>query len=1104
MRGSLRAVALCSGILALAAPARAQVGAGQITGLVRDQTGSVVSGATVTVTETSRNLSRSVVSQEKGDFTFASLAPGQYRLAVTLDRFRPLSQDGIEVRTGETVDLGALELSLGAPGEAVTVTAALPVVRTVSGSLGQVVSNQLIVGLPLNGRLFVTLSGLAPGVALPPGSLLPRINGGRPRTNEYLFDGISVLQPEPGQVAYFPVIDAIQEFKIESNSPPAEFGRFNGGVINLTTKEGGNAFHGSAFGFWRNEVLNARNYFQSTIPEKPEFRRTQGGFTFGGPIKRDRTFFFADYQGQRQDIARTAISTVPTLNQRKGIFTERIYDPATLTPDGNGGFTRAQFDNNSIPKERMDSAALALLNRYPLPTGTGTANNFRRTALESDDQDQWEVKITQKFTDRDQAFGRLTYFRDDFLPVTPLPDGSGTPAGALGNQATDAWAFASNYQRTISERLLNEFRFGQTARSVLRDATSLSGPPSATLGIPGIPTNAQFPTTLPSVTITGLTALGSPLSTASDFSTSVTEVADSLTWLRGHHTFKMGFDWRWERLNVVQPGYPTGLFNFTNLFTDLPGTAGTGSAVASFLLGQVQNSEIDLQQKQIRNRAHFQEYFFQDTWRLNDRWTISPGLRYTLNFPSTEVDNQVAVFNLETQKLDVLGQDGNPESARRLHWGDFGPRLSAAGQLTDTFVLSAGYARVMIEMAGITTPFTTPTFPYLQAVTQRTLDNRIPAFVLSQGPSVVPVEPGPYAGLGQGVFAVTEDLGSGYVQQWNVALQRQLGRTSVVEVAYVGSSITRVGLPDANVNQLTVDQLALGPVLQERVPNPFFGEIPRSSSLGDPTITRAQLMKAYPKYTTVSLYRDNAGNTRYHGLTVRFEQRYSHGFTYLASYTRSKLIDDASSVFDASILTGPPAAFAVADSFDRSRDRDYSTGDIPHVFAASGAWDIPWGRGRANQAHGWRGALVNDWSLTGILTLQSGVPVAVTQTNLNAFAGFGTQRPNLIGDPELPSGERTAQRWFNTAAFAQAPVFTLGTASRNPVRGPSYRNLDLAVSRRIGLPSSTSLEFRVEAFNALNTPPFNAPNGNFGSAAFGTITSAGDPRVIQLALKYYW
>ncbi len=993
---------------------RAQIGAAALAGDVVDQAGAPLPGVTVTVVAAGTNLSRTMVTGPDGRYSVQALAPGAYRVRVELSGFRPLTRDGIRLATGETLRLD-LRLEVGGLTEAVTVTADAPLLRSDTSGLGHVIDNRKIVDLPLNGRSFITLAGLAPGVALPPppAAPLPRINGGRPRTNEYLFDGISVLQPEPGQVTFFPNVDAIQEFKIESNSPPAEFGRFNGGVVNLTTKSGTNALRGSVFEFFRNEALNARNFFASTNPVKPLFRRNQFGGVAGGPIRRNQAFFFADYQGQRQTIGRTVISTVPTRLQRQGVFTEAIagrvpaiYDPATTVPVATGGSSRSPFPGNTIPAERFDSVARTLMERYPLPTGAGTANNYRRLHNETVDQDQFSGRLDHRFAaNRDQVFGRLTRFREAFGPVTPLPDGSGVTTGTLGPQDTTSWSFASSYQRTFSSNVVNELRIGDTRRTVGRAAAQLDGTASTSLGLPGIPSSARFPNTVPTFLIAGYQQLGSPPSTASDFGTSVTEIADTLTWLKGRHTLKMGADLRWERLNVVQPPSPTGQFTFSNLFTNLPTdattAANTGTPLAGFLLGQVQQFSIDLQQEEIRNRAHFQEYFIQDDWRVSDRVTVNAGVRYTLNFPSTEENDQVAIFNLETQQLEYLGRDGQPRAARQLHKLNFGPRLGVVGRLTDRTVVRTGYGMIWIEMAGITTPFTTPVFPFLQTVSQRTLDNITPAFVLSAGPSVEPIPLTPAAGLGQGVFAVDRDLGSGYVQQWNTSLQRELTSNISVEVAYAGSKITRVGLPDTNLNQLTVEQLAQGSPLLQRVPNPYFGTIPRSSSLGDPTITRAQLLKPYPQYTTVSLYRNNVGTTIYHGFYTKLEQRFSRGLSYLVSYTRSKLMDDASSVFDASILTGPVASFPVADSFNRRLERDYSTGDIPHVFVASAVWDIPFGVNRRRRAPGVLGAIVNDWTVTGVLTLQSGIPIAVTQTtNNNAFAGFGTQRPQ----PDRRSG----------------------------------------------------------------------------------------------------
>jgi len=313
----------------------------------------------------------------------------------------------------------------------------------------------------------------------------------------------------------------------------------------------------------------------------------------------------------------------------------------------------------------------------------------------------------------------------------------------------------------------------------------------------------------------------------------------------------------------------------------------------------------------------------------------------------------------------------------------------------------------------------------------------------------------------------------------------------LIELAYAGSKMTHLGIPDTNINQLSADQLRLGAQLLERVPNPFLGVIDRASSLGDPTITRAQLLKPFPQFTTVSFFRSNVGNASYHAFQAKFEKRLSHTLTILTSYTRSKLIDEASSVFDAAILTGPIADFPVADSFNRKLERDVSTGDIPSVFATNLTYEFPG-----------RGSLFSGWQFALMVTMQSGTPLALTQnTNFNAFAGFGTQRPNRLRDANLPDGQRTTNRYFDTGAFAVSPQFSIGNSSRNPVRGPGFQDLDIAIIKRLKFKERYTAEFRAEVFNLTNTPPLGAPNSVVGSPGFGSITSAGDPRLIQLAAK---
>jgi hypothetical protein len=739
-----------------------------------------------------------------------------------------------------------------------------------------------------------------------------------------------------------------------------------------------------------------------------------------------------------------------------------------------------------------------------------TANNYVRTANETTNQDQFGVRLDHNLNRNQRVFARYEYLRDHSLPSTPLPDGSGLiTAGIIGNTLTRADSVALEHNWTVSSNKTNQLRFGYTKRGFERDSLRTGQPASEISGIPNIPVSA-FADTLPTYDVVGFQQLGPTTNGNATFTTSVTQIVDNFSWLRGSHSLKLGTDWRFETLDVLQPPNPTGSFQFSNILTsNLSATGtpvtGTGNAFASFLLGQVQNFSIDVQDETLKPRARIGEFFIQDDFKVTKKLTLNLGVRYTLNFPSTVVNDRGAIFNLETQKLDYLGNNGFPRTARNLEHLNFAPRIGLAYRATDSFAVRSGYSITWIEQAGITTPFTTPFFPFIQTTGQRSLDNINSAFVLSRGPSVEISDPNPDSGLGQGVFSTDRKKGSGYAQQWNLSFQKTFHKDWSAETGYLGSKLTSLGVPDVNMNQLTTEQLALGPTLTEQVPNPFFGQIPESSSLGGPTIARQQLLRPYPRFTTVALYRNNVGHSTYHSFQSRLERRFSKGLTLTAAYTLSKLIDDAGAVFDAAILTGPAAVFQTADSFNRRLEKDESTGSIPHVFASSFVWEIPVGAGRRRSLEGWQNALAGGWQLAGMLRLQSGSPLAVTQqTNLNAFAGFGIQRPNRIADPELSSDQRSTARWFNTAAFTQAPQFTLGNASRNPVVGPSYRALDVMLGKTFPIKEQVQAEFRAEAFNVTNTPSLMAPNTSFGNAAFGTITRAFDPRVFEFVMKVHF
>src|SRR5450759_1229247 len=767
-------------LLACAQAAWAQAGRAELFGTVRDPAGLAVAGASAELSEANTGLRQAVLTGDRGEYHFAALLPGTYSVTVGKAGCRAVLRTGIDIAVADRV-AADLSLTLGDRNESVDVTASAPMLQTAGGALGFVVDGHSTATLPLDGRNFIPLIAIVPGVMLRPGQFLPRINGSRPRTSEYLYDGVSVLEPEPGQVAYYPVLDSIAEFRVQTNSYSAEYGRSNGGVIQVATKSGSNDWHGTLFEYFRNEALNARNLFAAAGP-KPLFRRNLYGGVLGGPLRRNRTFFFVDYQGARLNTGVTRFSTVPTSLQRQGVFASAITDPAT-------GAARTPFPNRAIPAARFDAAALGRLDRYPAPNvftssgGEAAANNYLRGGADTDRADQFDGRLDHRWAAH-RFFARYSFLRDDARPMTPLPDGSGNLTNATnGNTLTRADGVTAEHTWTVSPAAVNQLRFGWTRRGFRVNALDTAQSVQSLTGIPSIPATS-FAGVLPVFEVAGFQQLGPPGASNGVATTSVTELLDDYALTRGAHSLKLGADLRWERLDALQPPNPTGDFQFT--------AALTGNGFASFLLGAVQNFSLDAQQRALRPRAHVAEAFVQDDWRATDRLTLSLGLRYTLNFPSTEADHQVAVFNLGTQKLDF------PDTARDLEKHNFGPRAGLAYRFSDSFALRAGYGLVWIEQAGITTPFTAPMFPFIQTLPQSSLDNLTPAFQLSQGPSVRVTPPGPDSGLGQGVFGVQRNQGSGYAEQWNLTLQKTIRSNWAVSLGYAGSKLTRLGVPDTN------------------------------------------------------------------------------------------------------------------------------------------------------------------------------------------------------------------------------------------------------------------------------------------------------------------
>ncbi|MCC6368729.1 MAG: carboxypeptidase regulatory-like domain-containing protein [Bryobacterales bacterium] len=1066
-----KAVFLWAGLVVASPVCQGQAGRAELFGAIEDPSGLAIPKAKVEAENQATAARYGSQSDERGEYHLLGLPAGEYVLKVERPGFQKYRQSGIVLRLGDRTAV-AVTLQVGQSSQSLEVTAAAGLLQTASGEVSLNVDERKISALPLDGRNFIPLVTLAPGVTLPKGQFLPRINGSRPRTNEYIYDGISVLQPEPGQVVYYPIIDGIEEFKLNINAYSPEYGRSNGGTVMVIGKSGGNELHGSLFEFFRNEALNARNLFAQPGPN-PKFRRNQYGMTIGGPVQRNRTFFFADWQGTRLRTGVTRFSVVPTPAQRQGRFTQAIFDPLTSP--------RMQFANNTIPASRFDSIAAQVLKHYPLPNVAG-ANNFVRTATEPDNQDQADFRMDRYLGEKHRIFGRYTYFRDDDSPVTPLPDGSGTlSSGVTGHAITRGDALVGDHSWTISPTVLNQFRFGYSRRDLNQTSLQDGG-----ITVPGLPVNS-FASVLPIFSVAGFQQIGPTTAANSRFTTSVTEFLDTFTMVKRRHAIKIGADIRRQALDVLNPPNPTGSFGFSTTGSNKTGVIGSGNPLASLLLGQVNAFTIDIQKNVIQPRAHIAEFFGGDDWKVSSRLTLNIGARYTLNFPSTERRDQGAIFNLNTQALEF------PHTGRRLECCNFGPRFGLSYRLRDSWVVRSGYGMIYFEQSGITTPFTIPQFPFVQTLGQQSQDNVTAAFALSNGPAVQPAPPNPNSGLGQGVFGVDRNNGSGYSQQWNFTVQKTVGANWNVEAGYLGSKNTRLGIPDWNINQLAAQCLRMGAALLERVPNPYLGEIPASSSLGGPTIARQQLLRPFPRFTTVALFRDNVGNSTYHAATARLEKRFSRGLTFTASYTFSKLLDDASSVFSQTIFTGPVLNnTGAADANNRHLEKDVSNGDIPQVFAVGWVYNIPrW----------WK---LSGWQIGGLVRVQAGVAVAVTQaTNNNSSLGYAVQRPNRISNPNVLGG-RTVAKYFNTASFTAAPQFVIGNSSRNPVRGPGLQNADLMIGKTFRISERAKVEFRAEVFNVSNTPPLNDPNGSFGSAAFGSITGAGNPRVFEFAGKVHF
>jgi hypothetical protein len=1086
-------------VAVVSAVAHAQVTTADLVGTIRDASGSIVPGVTVTVTNEATGVTRTAVTAESGTYVFTALPPGMYRLTAELTGFRKVERTGVELQVNQRA-LIDVELAVGLVTESIKIEGGPPLLESQSSVLGTVIQERQVQELPLNGRNFVQLATLAPGVSgagtgmrgtimsgtrpddLRPGTEL-FVNGNRENSNNYLYDGIDNNTRLTLVIVMRPNVEAIQEFKVQTNLYSAEQGRNPGGQINVVTKSGGNSFQGAVYGFLRNDKFDANNFFANRAgQDKPPFRQHQFGGAVGGPILRNRTFFFTDYDGFRQDLGRVFVTTVPTEKMRRGDFTEvgTIYDPLTTVAQPGGTFTRQPFPGNVIPQDRWDPVTAKLMNAYPLPTSTALANNLVTTPTRTQDWNQFDVRIDHAQSTHDSFLGR--YSRSQTATVNPytFPQvqlaGLSKPVG-LGNEDTFAGPSellaehaVVGWSHIFSSRLLLDSRVGYNHFNL--EFTQRDVEPGDQLGEQlGVPNANQQDAQagIPIFSPAGYTGIGHSRSLPILRHEKTFQYVANLTFAADRHTLKAGFDVRRRHMGEFQTNRGNGRFNFTSNITNNPANNSGGHAMAAFLLGAPSLIEQDYLLVDAAIRTTEYGAYFSDDWRATSKLTLNLGLRYELDTPATETSNNWANFDPATATVLIAGRNGVSETAGiRTYKKMFAPRVGFAYVLTPRTVVRGG-AGLFWNTPGHGgnalrlhrhVPFG-PIYsfnPGNQFVTRRVSDGfpAIPALdpTLADNPSgsVIGVEP---------------NYRPGYAQQFNLTVERELPASLLLKASYVGN-LGRHLDTTYNLNQAVPGP---GAVNNRR---PFFAVRP---TLADVT------------------WAVSDGTASYHALQFSAEKRLTHGVSGLVSYAYGHSIDTVGQSFGGG-ADGP----LPQDPRNRAADRGNSPFDMRHRLTIAWTYALPFGPGRRWLSdEGAMAYVFGGWQLNGLHLFQTGLPFTPTLAAATVNTGTGS-RPDRAADGAL--SDPTVDRWFDPAAFTTPAQFTYGNAGRNILYGPGRVNVDLSLFKEFSVGQDVRLQFRVEFFNLLNTPQFDLPNAAIGTAAAGTITSiVGTPRQIQFGLK---
>jgi hypothetical protein len=1067
-----------------------------VTGRVTDASGAVVPNAKVTVTNSGTNEMRTVTTNDEGEYTIPQLPPGDYALTAEQAGFKKLVQRfTLETGQGARVDL---TLQAGAVTEQVEVTAVTPVIAAEDASIGNVVDQKKIVELPLNGRNYLQLALLQPNVFAPAQNSTLGFRGGfnvagnSEIANNYILDGIDNNDETTNQPSHTPILDGVREFKVLTGTYSAEYGRQSGGQVIVTTKSGTNNFHGSAWEFHRNSIFDARNFFQT---KKPDFKRNQFGGVIGGPLIKNRTFFFGGYEGQRRGQQEAGLTLVPTAAMRAGDFTglATIRDPLTNQP----------FTDNKIPANRFNAVGAGLLALFPAPNANG-ANNYAATGTGSFNVNQFSGRLDHKLSDSMNLFGSYQFADStEFYPITnPLCSARDVP-GFGCDELQRTQHISLNWTWTLTPRLINEARVGYSRFGFFRLQEDRDSDIIAKLGIKGLTDAGRtlFNNGAPELQIAGFPTIGGPTNLPQGRSDNTYHYVESMTFTNGNHTLKWGADIRRFLFNSFFTSFGRGSYRFDGRFT--------GHPIADLLLGAAFQGDRNLGEPFHNAKTFSSGYYFQDDWKVTPKLTLNLGLRYELNLVPIENIDKVASFDPATNTIKVAGGQeayisngvllyrARPDVGRRLWETDknnFAPRLGFAYRpFGDTkTVVRAGFGsfyNLQIVGNGITPLSRNSPFRQRQtsgpfAATLRPLPNVADLFI--GNPTIVP--PG-----------IDEKFRTAYINQWSLGVQRELAQNLVFDISYLGSSGHKLPL-GININQAL---------------------LPSAQCIATPAAAGCSVNARRPFQGFGSItggFISSAGNSNYHGLTLRIERRFNNGLSFLSSYAWSKSIDDGGG-----ISTGSDSSGGAQNVRNLRAERAVSDYDVGHRYVLSYVYDLPFGKGkRFAPGSGVVDAFVSGWQMTGILTMQTGRPFTVLTGTDQSATGDATNRPNIIGDWRVENP--TPTRWFNpctrlangtlrncgandTPAWQQNAAGTFGNAGRNLIRGDGLHNFDIGVQRFFRIIEGHQLQFRAEVFNLTNHPNFFFPTASLASSAFGTVTRAantgtGAQRQIQLAVKY--